>query len=62
MNVKKIIEFNNAVDNLTKNRIYEAIKFNTSLKKLFDYYDEELDKNRKRKTMKMNFENYLKLK
>ena len=62
MNVKKIIEFNNVVDNLTKNRIYEAIKFNTSFKKLFDYYDEELDKNRKRKTMKMNFENYLKLK
>lgn len=44
--------------NLT--RIVEAIKYNVSSKKLFDYYEQELDFLMKEKPMKINFVNYIK--
>lgn len=43
-------------------RIYEAIKYNASSKKLFEYYDEELNCSMKNKPMDMNFVNYVKYK
>lgn len=41
-------------------RIINAIKYNASVKKLFEYQDKELEFAMKNKEMKINFENYIK--
>ena len=43
-------------------RILDALRYNASKKKFFDYYDEELKLQMKDKKMKYNFEHYLKIK
>lgn len=43
-------------------RIVEAIRYNASKKKLFDFYDLELDYAMKNKPMEINFYHYLKRK
>ena len=55
-----IIDINDCFFSLE--RIVEAIRHNASEKKLFDFYDLELDFATKNKPMEINFENYLKLK
>jgi hypothetical protein len=42
-------------------RIVEAIRYNASSKKLFEFYDLELEKAKKEEDMKINFKNFLKI-
>ena len=42
------------------NRIYEAIKYNASAKRLFEYYDKEIEFAMKEQSMPVNFKTYLK--
>jgi hypothetical protein len=58
--IGETVEINDYFFNL--DRIVEAIRYNASKKKLFDFYDLELDYAMNHKPMEINFYHYLKRK